>query len=239
MLQDAHSARCFHPIRVCRCWAVAEDGRVGWVFVASWQEQECYPLTTGGDRPTAAQPSYYEVIHPTLQLLLPVFTPTPRGSSRLPCLRGEPHQDIDLPACSWTGLLPWRQQLRAAHVMWVRIRALRGHEGGAEEHCTALPGLCSWACSKRGAFGQKQNPPSVNSLAIDTQHTSSLLPAVPPFLPCGCERDAVCQKGLLQQGSGPGLPITWHHCGSASASTQASPDRIPCQMASSPGWRLL
>lgn len=45
-LQDAHSARCFHPIRVCRRWAVAEDGRVGWVFMESWQEQECYPLTT-------------------------------------------------------------------------------------------------------------------------------------------------------------------------------------------------
>lgn len=28
------------------------------------------------------------------------------------------------------------------------------------------------------------------------------------------------QKGLLQQGSGPGLPVTWHHCGSTSASTR-------------------
>lgn len=30
----------------------------------------------------------------------------------------------------------WRQWLRDAHVMWVRIHALQGDEEGAEEHCT-------------------------------------------------------------------------------------------------------
>lgn len=135
----AGCTQCFHPIRVCRCWAVAEDGRVGWVFVASWQERECYPLTTGGDRPTATQPSYYEVIHPTLQLLLPVFTPIPRGNARLVCLCSEPHQDIDLPAWSWTGLLSRGQRERGAHVM--QNPCLAGNEGGAEEHCVPL----AWA----------------------------------------------------------------------------------------------
>lgn len=67
--------------------------------MASRQEQECYPLTTGGHRPTATQPSYYGVIHPTLQLLLPIFTPSPRGNTRLACLCGEPRQDTDLLAC--------------------------------------------------------------------------------------------------------------------------------------------
>lgn len=33
LLQDAHSAWSFHPIRVCRCWAVSEDGTLG---VSSW-----------------------------------------------------------------------------------------------------------------------------------------------------------------------------------------------------------
>lgn len=50
-------------------------------------------------------------------------------------MRGEPHQGIDLPACSWTGLLPRRQWVRSAQPMQGRSCASWGIEGAAVGPC--------------------------------------------------------------------------------------------------------
>lgn len=75
-----------------------------------------------------------------------------------------------------------------------------------------LPGLCSWPWSKSEAFDQNQNPPSVNSLAFDTQHTNLLF--LPSFPVAGkgmlCIRRDYFSKAQALGSLSPGITVEVH-----------------------------
>lgn len=88
----------------------------------------------------------------------------------------------------------------------------RGMRKALKSTALPLPGLCSWACSKSGAFDQKQNPASVNSLAIDTQHTSLLcLPSFPVAVKgMQCVRRDCFSKARALGSLSPGITVEVH-----------------------------